>query len=213
MAVREKLGKRLRKSGLNPSPAVVSRLEAYFELLQKWNKKISLTALPVDEAAEEAIDRLIVEPLLAAKHLPSSAAVIDIGSGGGSPAVPMKIFCPGISMRMVESKTRKAAFLREVVRTLDLDKTFVETSRFEELLARPNLHEASDVVTIRAVRTERKTLMALQAFLRPGGRIFLFRSSSMGGEAELVTHPLVWEGNHILLPHLSSQLTIFRREA
>ena len=95
-------------------------MHAYFELLRKWNRKVSLTALPVEDAGDEAIDRLLIEPVLATKYLPKSdATALDIGSGGGSPAIPMKLAAPGISLRMVESKTRKAAFLREVVRTLE----------------------------------------------------------------------------------------------
>ena len=212
MAIREKLAKRARKAGLNPSADVISGLEAYFELLRKWNEKVSLTSLPIAEGGEEAIDRLLLEPLLAAKYFPSlSASVMDVGSGGGSPAIPVKVACPGISMRMVESKTRKAAFLREVVRQLGLDRTEVEPARFEELLARPELHEAADVVTMRAVRAERKTLMGLQAFLKPGGLLFLFRTGSMTGEADVVNHPLHWEASHSLLPHLDSRLAVFRK--
>ena len=55
---------------------------------------------------------------------------------------------------MVEVKTRKAVFLREAVRELALKDAEVETSRFEELLSRPEMHESADIVTIRAVRVE-----------------------------------------------------------
>ena len=79
---------------------------------------------------------------------------------------------------MVESKTRKAAFLREVVRTLELDRTDVDAVRFEELLARPSLHDAIDVVTMRAVRVDRKTLTELQSFIKPGGLLFLFGTTA-----------------------------------
>ena len=70
-------------------------------------------------------------------------------------------------MRMVESKIRKAAFLREAVRQLSIPGTTVEASRLEELLIRPELHEAADVVTIRAVRMDKRLLRAFspsQAF-------------------------------------------------
>jgi 16S rRNA (guanine527-N7)-methyltransferase len=214
MTIREKLAKRAKKAGLTLQTDVISALEAYFELLQKWNLKVSLTSLRVSEAGEEAIDRLLIEPLLAAEYLASpSAIVMDVGSGGGSPAIPMKIFKPGIAMRMVESKTRKAAFLREVVRQLNLPNTTVEAARFEELLVRPELHEGADAVTMRAVRAERKTLMGLQAFLRPGGQLFLFRTGSMTGEQGLVNLPLTWERNVPLLPHLDSRLAVFRKSS
>jgi 16S rRNA (guanine527-N7)-methyltransferase len=211
MPFREKLARRAKKAGLTLSEDVISGLEAYFELLRKWNLKVSLTSLPVQELADEALDRMLIEPLLAVKYLPHPAIVMDVGSGGGSPAIPMKIVSPEISMRMVESKTRKAAFLREVVRQLDLKETFVESARFEELLARPELHDAADVVTMRAVRTERKTLMGLQAFLKPGGSVFLFRTGSMVREPDLVAPPLKWEASHGLVPALDSRLAVFSK--
>ena len=81
-----------------------------------------------------------------------------------------------MALRMVESKTRKAAFLREVVRTLDSDRTSVDAVRSEELLSRPTLHDAIDVVTMRAVRIDRKTLAEIQSFIKPGGSLFLFET-------------------------------------
>ena len=204
----EKLAKRARKAGLNLPKSAISGLEAYFELLKKWNQKVSLTSLPVAQEGEEALDRLLIEPALAAQYLPNpSAVVIDIGSGGGSPAIPMKLVAPGIALRMVESKTRKAAFLREAIRHLELSDTKVEAARVEELLIRPELHEAADVVTVRAVRIERKLLSGIQAFLKPGGLLFLFRSGDAATDVELSNDSLRLEASHTLLPQLQSRLT------
>jgi 16S rRNA (guanine527-N7)-methyltransferase len=192
---------------------VLERLTAYFELLRKWNRKVSLTALPVEDAGDEAIDRLLIEPLIAAKSLPDTAGTaIDIGSGGGSPAIPLKIAAPGMSMRMVESKMRKAAFLREAVRALELQSTEVDAVRFEELLVRPELHERADVVTMRAVKVEGKTLAGLQSFLKPGGLLFLFSAgSTVVGQAT----PLQLErlGTTPLLKQWGSQLEILQKRA
>jgi 16S rRNA (guanine527-N7)-methyltransferase len=210
--VREKLAKRATKAGLALPETTLKRLEAYFNLLQKWNQRVSLTALPVGDAADEAIDRLLIEPVLAARHLPTPhASVIDIGSGGGSPAIPMKLAAPGISMLMVESKTRKAAFLREAVRQLGLAQTVVESCRFEELLAKPELHDSVDVVTLRAVKVDQKTLAALQSFLKPGGQLFLFTAVSA---REVVPTPqLARSGSHVLLAHLGSRLETLHKNS
>jgi 16S rRNA (guanine527-N7)-methyltransferase len=214
VAFREKLAKRARKTGLSLSSDAISGLEAYFALLGKWNEKVSLTSLGVADAGDEAVDRLLIEPLLAVKYLPAgSPLVIDIGSGGGSPAIPLKIAAPGIAMVMVESKTRKAAFLREAVRQLGLERATVATARFETLLARPEIAGAADVVTIRAVRIEPKTLMALQRFLKPGGAIFLFRTGRIAAEPGLPAIQLKWEGTHSLLSQWNSSLIIFRKLA
>ncbi len=206
---RARLERRAKRVGLTVSVELAERLGAYVELLSRWNKRINLTAL---DERDEAIDRLLIEPLVAVKYLPSrSAAVLDIGSGGGSPAIPMKLAASGIALRMVEVKTRKAAFLREAIRQLNLDDTVVEASRYEELLSRPDLHEAAGVVTVRAVRIEVRVLTGLQAFLAPGGEIFLFRGSS-GPDAPVALTPLLrWHANYPLVESLRSRLTVFRK--
>jgi 16S rRNA (guanine527-N7)-methyltransferase len=210
--IREKLARRASKAGLSVAGSVSDKLEVYFELLRKWNRKVSLTALPVEDAGDEAIDRLLIEPLVAARFLPCRDAVaIDIGSGGGSPAIPLKVLVPGVSMRMVESKTRKAAFLREVIRALELDKTEVEAVRFEELLIRPALHDATDVLTMRAVKIEAKTLAGLQSFLKPSGLLFLFGTHSGATKATSSHFPQI--STHALLRQWGSQLEILQKRS
>lgn len=182
-----RVSRRLIRAGVDVPDTQLDQLVAYVELLAKWNRKISLTSLPVDPISDEATDRLIVEPVIAARYFdPGDQMLMDVGSGGGSPAVPLFIAAGGgqadsgrpLSMVMVEVKVRKSAFLREVVRQLGLPRVTVETCRVEELLSRPELHEAADVVTVRAVRPDRRLLVAIQAFLRPGGRLFLFGAES-----------------------------------
>ena len=213
MSVRDKLARRAQRAGVSFAPSVAEGLAAYFELLQKWNRKVSLTALPVEDAGDEAIDRLLIEPALAAKSLPSpESRIIDVGSGGGSPAIPLRLVAPGTSLRMVESKTRKAAFLREAARVLELERTEVDAVRFEELLARPELHETMDVVTLRAVKVEPKTLAALQSFLRLGGLLFLFGTSA-NPIADKATPQLTAMNTQVLLKQWGSQLQILRKNS
>jgi len=209
----DRLSRRARKAGVAVAPAVADALERYYRLLALWNARINLTALPLDEPTDETFDRLLIEPLIAARHLPTpGCAVIDVGSGGGSPAIPLKVAAPGISVVMVESKTRKSAFLREAIRHLDLQRVSVETARFEELLPRPELHEAADVVSLRAVRVEVRVLVGLQAFLREGGRLFLFRGLSGPDVPATLTPPLVWEATYPIGDPFSSRLVISRKQ-
>jgi 16S rRNA (guanine527-N7)-methyltransferase len=209
----DKLSRRARRAGVRLSAPLASQLEAYYRLLAIWNAKINLTGLQVAEASPEALDRLLVEPLVAAKYVPATAArLIDIGSGGGSPAIPLALAAPHVRLLMVESKTRKSVFLREAIRTLDLSAADVAASRFEELLARPDLHEAHDLVTLRAVRIEPRTLVILQAFVKPGGQVFLFRGSGTGGDpSETVTPPLAWQATYPLLESLRSRLVVLEK--
>jgi 16S rRNA (guanine527-N7)-methyltransferase len=205
---RTRLTRRAAKVGVFLPESLTDHLASYYELLARWNRKINLTAL---DNPDEAIDRLLLEPILAARHLPAGDVnIMDIGSGGGSPAIPLKLAAPSSMLTMVEVKARKSAFLREAVRTLGLDKTSVETSRYEELLARPDLHEAFGLLSLRAIRVEVRTLLTLQAFIKPGGLIFLFRGPS-GPDAPDVVPPLRWTGTFPLVESMQSRLTILQK--
>jgi 16S rRNA (guanine527-N7)-methyltransferase len=208
----DRLVQRATRAGIVLPPSLVTKLETYYRLLSAWNEKINLTGMNLAEPGPEALDRLLIEPIVAAQHVPGgSVRQIDIGSGGGSPAIPFALAAPGLRLRMVESKTRKSVFLREVVRALDMDTAEVITSRFEALLARPDLHEGHDLLTIRAVRVEPLVLETLQAFLRPGGFIFLFRSGN-ADLPEIATRVLTPRGTHALVESLVSRLVVLQKQ-
>ena len=205
--------RRARRVDVQIAPALAGELEQYYRLLMLWNVKINLTALPLSPPGDDTFDRLLIEPLVAARHLgPGCVTAIDIGSGSGSPAIPLALAAPGLSMRMVESKTRKAVFLTEVVRHLRITRASVETARFEQLLSRPDLHEGADLVTVRAVRVEARTLMTLQAFLRPAGQLFWFRSAVGPSTPSNVRPPLRWTATHTLVDANSSRLVVLSKD-
>lgn len=208
----DKLARRARRAGVTIAPELGTRLEAYYRLLAVWNTKINLTGLRLSEFSPEALDRLLIEPVVAARHIPLTAArMLDVGSGGGSPAIPLAMTVPRLRLMMVESKTRKAVFLREAIRGLNLTGADVATARFEELLARPDLHEAHDLVTVRAIRIEARTLMMLQAFTKPGGLLFLFRGAVTADPSETMTPPLSWKATYPLLESLRSRLVVLEK--
>src|SRR6266540_2424475 len=78
---KERLSRRARKAGIAVPAALADRLWVYFQLLAKWNAKINLTGLDLDDPTPEGIDRLLIEPLLAAPHGEGARSLIDIGSG------------------------------------------------------------------------------------------------------------------------------------
>ena len=208
----DKLARRARRAGVTIAPELGTRLEAYYRLLAVWNTKINLTGLRLSEFSPETLDRLLIEPVVAARHIPLTAArMLDVGSGGGSPAIPLAMTVPRLRLMMVESKTRKAVFLREAIRGLNLTGADVATARFEELLARPDLHEAHDLVTVRAIRIEARTLMMLQAFTKPGGLLFLFRGAVTADPSETITPPLSWKATYPLLESLRSRLVVLEK--
>ena len=202
----DRIARRAAGHGIDLDDLQVTALADYVSLLERWNRRMNLTTL---NDSNEGLDRLVMEPIRAVQHLPSlTVRMLDIGSGGGSPAVPMKLMRPALSLRMVESKTRKAAFLRDVVRQLALDQTVVECCRYEELLTRPDLRETGDVITIRAVRVDNGELQKLQVLLRSGGSIFLFGGGAEGDSCDLALPPLRWGASHVLLRSHGSRLDV-----
>lgn len=207
-----RLSRRAGRSGLFLPDALAAQLVAYYALLTRWNRKINLTSI---SDPDEAIDRLLLEPVAATRYLPPNAAhIMDIGSGSGSPAIPLKLSSPcAVALTMVEVKARKSAFLREAIRELELRHVVVENARFEELLSRADLHEAFDALTLRAVRIEAKTLRSIQAFVRPGGAILLFRGATGPEKPEVLTPPLEFLQTVPLLESNQSRLTVLLKHA
>jgi len=163
-----RLAERSDRAGLPlPSP-LAAQLVAYYDLLERWNRKINLTSLT---QLDEAIDRLLLEPIAAASRLPRSSRLMDLGSGGGSPAIPLALALESPALVMVESRSRKAAFLREAAREVGLN-AIVENARFEDL----DYANAMDVVSVRAVKLDAPTLAVASKFLKPGGTMALFQS-------------------------------------
>lgn len=205
--LRTRLQKRAIRAGVFLSADVAEKLAAYYELLARWNLKINLTAI---SDIDEAIDRLLLEPVIAVRHLPTSGKLLDVGSGGGSPAIPLHLAAPQLALTMVEVKARKSAFLREAVRALEIGAN-VETARYEELLARPELHEAFSAVSVRAVRIEARMLKTLQAFLAPTGKLILFRGPAGPDSPNVMIPSLEWIGTYPLLDSLQSRVSVLSK--
>jgi 16S rRNA (guanine527-N7)-methyltransferase len=183
-------------------------LAAFYRLLRHWNRRINLTAL---EDSDEAIDRLLIEPVAAARYLPAGGSLMDIGSGGGSPAIPLALAISASELVMVESKSRKAAFLREALRELGIESGRVEEQRFERLSAAAEYQRRMSLVSIRAVQVAAETLESLREFLSPEGLLALFRGATQSGLPEGL-QGLTVVGDHSLVPALGSSLVVLRRE-
>jgi len=187
---RERLSSRVVASGLTITPSQLDQLERYYRLLVQWNRTINLSAYQLEPIAAEGLDRLFVESLAAARLLPEMViAWSDIGSGGGSPAIPLKIVRPMARLTMVEVRSRKAAFLREVARQLDLVHAEVACDRFERLAERSDVYRSADLLTVRAVRATVGLIQAADRVLKPSGRLLVFGSDS--SRTEWIASPFV----------------------
>jgi len=201
------LADRAEHARLPLAEPTASRLVAYYQLLSHWNRKINLTSLS-DPA--EAVDRLLLEPIAAARSLPHWTELIDLGSGGGSPAVPLALATGAPFLVMVESRVRKAAFLREVLRELGLPGT-VESRRFQDLAATPGFAGAFGLLSVRAVRLDSDLFTTVSGLLRPDGMAGLFRAMDAEDPPAGLPPTLQWLGSHQLIPASHSALTILQR--
>jgi len=176
---RERLLSRARKSQVAVQPEWLESLERYFAVLSRWNGKINLTALPLADPTDLTFDRLLIEPLAAARFVSSEGSDVwwDLGSGGGSPAIPMKIARPALELVMVEARMRKAVFLREAVRCIGVDGVAVVNRRFDELSDDLSGYGAAGLVTVRAVRPDAELFAVAANVLRDGGTLLLFRTT------------------------------------
>ncbi len=174
----------------------LDQISIYIDLLLRWNARINLTAV---RHPEEIVTRHFGESFFLARHLfptlchpersegpmqldPSAGnwqlatdhctpRVLDIGSGAGFPALPLKIWAPHIHLTLIESNHKKAAFLREVARALTLTNINVITDRAEVVAARLGPH--ADVVTLRAVERFETILPQAVTFLAPSATLAL----------------------------------------
>jgi 16S rRNA (guanine527-N7)-methyltransferase len=150
---------------------LLPKLSTYLDLLLKWNARTNLTAV---RDPEEIVRRHFGESLFAARHLaPETSTLLDFGSGAGFPGLPIALFCPEIAVTLAESQNKKATFLREVIRTLNLN-TEVWFNRVETMPA----HRQFQVVTLRAVDDMESALPAAIARIAPGGHLALLTTTA-----------------------------------
>lgn len=141
-------------------------LQRYAELLLEWNRSVNLTGARTPQQVEAQIAD--ADPLLAVPWSGISQA-IDIGSGGGLPAVPLAVAFPRIGFSLLEANARKCAFLEHVAGTLGLRNLVVLAGRAEELAHRRTLREHFDRATSRAAAPPAVLLELALPFVKPGG--------------------------------------------
>lgn len=148
--------------------ATAARFAAYCNLLLRWNARTNLTAIRDEDGI---LRRHFVESIAAARALPlRSGRLLDFGSGAGFPGIPIALCQPGFEVTLAESQGKKAAFLREAVRTLGLAAQ-VHGGRAEAL------GKTFDIVTLRAVDKMEAAIEAAASLVSPGGWLALLATT------------------------------------
>ncbi|HEY2470818.1 MAG TPA: 16S rRNA (guanine(527)-N(7))-methyltransferase RsmG [Terracidiphilus sp.] len=150
----------LAAAGLDPvQKATRTKFDSYLSLMQHWNSRINLTAI---RDAESIMSRHFVESIACAQFLPTGIdSLLDFGSGAGFPGIPIALCRPEIVVTLAESQSKKAAFLQEAVRTLELTCK-IWPRRAEEL------GHQFDCVILRAVDQMERAVAAAAELVKPG---------------------------------------------
>jgi 16S rRNA (guanine527-N7)-methyltransferase len=162
-------GERLNEMlvGVGESPLderLAAQFGAYAALLVRWNARMNLTAVRDEEGI---LRRHFLESIVCARALPAGiSTLLDFGSGAGFPGLPIALCRGEIAVTLAESQGKKAAFLREVVRTLGLGVK-IHAGRGESLA------EAFDCVTLRAVDRMGEAIRAASGKVAEGGWLVL----------------------------------------
>lgn len=149
------------------------------ELLE-WNRVANLTAItePAELAEKQFLDTLSLPPFV-----PSGSRVLDIGSGGGFPGIPLKVVRPDLHLTLVDASRKKVNFLKHVIRTMGLKDIEARHIRAEDLACNVKTRDnAYDVVISKAVSKLDRLVNQAVPLLRPSGRIIAMKGVSVEDE-------------------------------
>ncbi len=153
-------------AGFEIDDLMVDQLTRHAEELLTWNKKTNLTA--ITDPFEVAVKH-IIDSLLSTKYIPENSSLLDIGTGGGFPGIPIKIIKPSTKVSLVDSSRKKVSFLKHVIRTLKLKDIEAVHSRGEELSKKESYKNNFDYIICRAFSDLTKFISIALPFLKIGG--------------------------------------------
>lgn len=147
--------------------------EKYYEILSFYNEKFNITAIT---EKNEVYLKHFVDSLTGAKFI--NGSFLDVGSGGGFPAIPLKIFKPELKATLLDATGKKCEFLKTVVTELELKDTEVICGRAEDLAHNKDYREKFDVCTARAVAALPVLSEYCLPFVKTGGKFVAYKGDA-----------------------------------
>lgn len=193
-----------QRFGLVLPEALCEKLSEHYALLLRWNERINLTRIV---EPEEAARFHYVESLYGERFLdPSIQKIVDVGSGGGFPGIPLALARPDTRVVLIEKDRKRAIFLLEAIRQLGLRNADVFHGRFEAYG-----HRDFDGLTCRALERMREKLPDLLAFAEGSAQVLLFGESALENIIRCHTG-ILWEIRSIAIPYSQKrQVFLLRR--
>ena len=196
------------RMGLAFDPGDLEKLSTYLGLLYEANERMNLTAI---RSPEEAWTRHVLDSLTLVPVISSVKAdtIIDVGSGGGLPGIPLAIATPDSRFVLLEATGKKAAFLQEAVTRLELKNVRVVSERAETAATHGSAHRAAfDVVIARAVGPLPVLLELTIPFARVDGMVAAIKGGRASIEVEDSADALVTLRLEVLEQHRTETGTI-----
>lgn len=165
----------MKNYGLNLSEGTFEKLETFKNILKEYNEKFNLTSITDDDGIYE---KHFADSLKGAKFFPDGANVLEIGSGGGFPSVPLKIARPDLKFTLIEATEKKCGYLKIVGEKLGFENFNIENGRAEEMGRDENFREKFDVVTARAVARLNVLAEYCLPFVKAGGYFIAYKGDA-----------------------------------
>ena len=151
--------------------------DLYYQNLVSWNEKFNLTAVTQRKDVDV---KHFADSLAGAKYFPLGASVVDVGSGAGFPAIPLKIVRKDLEITMLDSLQKRVNFLLDTLAVLDIEGRAFHM-RAEDA-AYTEMRESFDVATARAVANTKLLAQYLLPLVKVGGRAVLYKSGDVDAE-------------------------------
>lgn len=181
--------------GIELTEQQLAQFELYKNLLLDWSTRMNLTAIKDEEgiAIKHFLDSILLDTML---HLSQNARLIDVGTGAGFPAVPIKIMRPDISITLADGLNKRITFLKELTAQLGFEAEAIHT-RAEDLGKNPAYREHFDYATARAVASLNELCEYCLPFVKVGGIFAAMKSGEIDEELHQAQHAVSILGGQV----------------